>query len=264
LLRHGMSGLPRGRRTAKRDRRARSGKAPPKIEPEENQKFTLPAFFPDRLTLSNVNVRMASQPEDLIIEGLNLELNPKHAGELRIAKLQLASGKSWSGVTAQTTYENRNLFLRNLVLDEQTKLDVVNIDASQIGSNQLAVGVKGTVAGGKIDTTMSLGAKEDSMETTIDLNVADTSLDTVRKYLQPAAAAQNEDPRQQSRTRRKRLQRKAQTPRARRRSALRVRSRPASMATCGIYRSNSRAEPTSRTRGTALSEVASRISKPPA
>jgi hypothetical protein len=32
------------------------------------------------------------------------------------------------------------------------------------------------------------------METTIDLNVADTSLDTVRKYLQPAAAAQNEDP----------------------------------------------------------------------
>ncbi len=168
-------------------------KAPPKIEPEKNQKFTLPAFFPDRLTLSNVNVRMASQPEDLIIEGLNLVLNPKQAGELRIAKLQLASGKTWTGVKAQTTYENRNLFLRNLTLDEQTKLDVVNVDASQIGSNQLAVGLKGTVAGGKIDTTMSLGAQEGSVETKIDLNVADTSLDTVRKYLQPAAAAQKED-----------------------------------------------------------------------
>lgn len=168
-------------------------KAPPKIEPEENQKFTLPAFFPDRLTLSNVNVRMASQPNDLIIQGLNLELNPKQPGELRIAKLQLASGKSWTDVTAQTTYENRNLFLRNLVLDEQTKLDVVNVDASKIAKNQLAVGVKGTVAGGKIDTTMSLGANEGSMETKIDLNVENTSLDTVRKYLQPAAAAQKED-----------------------------------------------------------------------
>ncbi len=169
-------------------------KAPPKIEPEENQKFTLPAFFPDRLTLSNVDVRMASRPNDLLIQGLSLELNPKQAGELRIGKLQLATGRTWTDVTAQTTYENRNLFLRNLVLDEQTKLEVVNIDASQIGANQLAVGVKGTVAGGKIDTTMSLGAKEGSMETKIDLNVEETSLETVRKYLQPAAAAQKEDP----------------------------------------------------------------------
>ena len=193
LLRHGTSEFLQNVELRNATVVLDPAKAPPKIEPEANQKFTLPAFFPDRLTLSNVNVRMESQPNDLLIQGLNLELNPKQPGELRIAKLQLASGKSWTDVTAQTTYENRNLFLRNLVLDEQTKLDVVNVDASQIAKNQLAVGLKGTVAGGKIDTTMSLGAKEGSMETKIDLNVENTSLETVRKYLQPAAAAQKED-----------------------------------------------------------------------
>jgi hypothetical protein len=104
LLRHGMSGFLQDVELRNATVVLDPAKAPPKIEPEENQKFTLPAFFPDRLTLSNVNVRMESQPSDLIIQGLNLELNPKQAGELRIAKLQLASGKSWTDVTAQTTY----------------------------------------------------------------------------------------------------------------------------------------------------------------
>jgi hypothetical protein len=170
-------------------------KAPPveKIK-QENQKFSLPAFFPDRLRLSDVSVRMKSLPNDVILQHLYLDLLPDAPGELRIAQLQLASGRRWTDVTAQTTYINRNLFLRNLVLDEQTKLEVVNVNASQMGQNQLDVSVKGTVAGGKIDTTLSLGAQDNAMETKIDLNVENTSLDAVRKYLQPAAAAQQQNP----------------------------------------------------------------------
>ncbi|MBA3883138.1 MAG: translocation/assembly module TamB domain-containing protein [Chthoniobacterales bacterium] len=168
-------------------------KAPPPPEPKMNQKFTLPAFFPDRLTLSDVTVRMASQPDDFLVQHLFLELRPDRAGELRIAKLQLPNGRSWSDVTAQTTYENRNLYLRNLVLDDQTQLSVVNIDASKIGENKLDVGVKGEVAGGKIDTSISLGAKDGSAQTKIDLAVEHTSIDAVRKYLQPAEAAGKRD-----------------------------------------------------------------------
>ncbi|MDQ6622118.1 MAG: hypothetical protein M3Y86_01350, partial [Verrucomicrobiota bacterium] len=168
-------------------------KAPPTIEPKKNQKFSLPAFFPDRLVLSDVNVRMVSQPQDLILEHLFLELLPNKPGQLRIAKLQLASGKSWTDVTAQTTYENRNLYLRNLVLDEQTQLASVNIDASQIGQNKLAVGLHGKVAGGQIDTTLSLGGKGGSVESKIDLSVRDTSLDAVRRYFQPAGSTAQND-----------------------------------------------------------------------
>ncbi|MFL6594711.1 MAG: hypothetical protein ACJ8HQ_04630, partial [Chthoniobacterales bacterium] len=167
-------------------------KAPPAPEPKD-QKFTLPAFFPDRLTLSDVNVRMASQPNDFIIQHLNLQLLPDRPGELRIAKLQLASGKSWTDVTAQTTYENRNLYLRNLVLDDQTQLATVNIDASQIGQNKLSIGLSGKVVGGQIDTKLSLGGQGDSVQSNIDLSVRDTSLDAVRRYFQPEGSAPEND-----------------------------------------------------------------------
>ncbi|MDQ6765800.1 MAG: translocation/assembly module TamB [Verrucomicrobiota bacterium] len=193
LLRHGMSEFLQNIELRNASVVLDQTKAPPLAPPKEKEKFTLPAFFPDRLTLSDVNVRMASQPADLIVQHLYLELLPDKPGGLRIAKLQIPSGKNWTGVTAQTTYQNRNLFLRNLVLDDQTQLAEVNIDASKIGENKLSVGVNGTVAGGKIDTTISLGAKDGSAQTNIDLNVENTSLDSVRKYLQPAEAAKKRD-----------------------------------------------------------------------
>ncbi|MDQ6656065.1 MAG: translocation/assembly module TamB domain-containing protein, partial [Verrucomicrobiota bacterium] len=194
LLRHGMSALLKNVEVRNANIVLDPAQAPPVPPPEPNKKFTLPAFFPDRLTLSDVNLRMASTPNDLIVQHLSVELLPDRAGELRIAKLQLASGRAWKDVTAQTTYENRNLYLRNLVLDDGTRLAEVNIDASKIAQNKLDVAVKGTIAGGNVDTTISLGGTKDgAAEMNIDLNVEHTSVDAVRKYLQPAEAAQKRD-----------------------------------------------------------------------
>ncbi len=160
-------------------------KAPPDEKVVEDQKITLPAFFPDRLLLSDINLRVKSQPQDLVLEHLSLELNPTGPGELRIAKLQLASGRSWTGVTAATSYQDRNLFLRNLVLDEQTQLRVVNLDASKVGAKTLDVAIQGTFAGANIDGTVSLGEQADSLETKINFAVQDTSLEALAKYLEP-------------------------------------------------------------------------------
>ncbi|MEP6821807.1 MAG: AsmA-like C-terminal region-containing protein, partial [Chthoniobacterales bacterium] len=161
-------------------------KAPPAAKVVQEKKITLPAFFPDRLTLADVNVRVKSKPEDLVLEHLYLDLNPKTQGELRIAKLQLTNGRTWKTVTAQTTYQNHDLFLRNLILDDQTHLDVVNLDASKIGSGQLDVSVKGTFAGAKLDGTVSLGEAKKSLGTKIDFKVDDTSIEAVTQYFQPA------------------------------------------------------------------------------
>ena len=160
-------------------------KAPPDEKVIKEQKITLPAFFPDRLTLSNINLRMHSEPQDLILEHLYLDLNPTQPGELRIAKLQLASGRSWSSVTAATSYEHRNLFLRNLVLDDQTQFRVVNVDASKIGAKKLDVAIEGTFAGAKINGTVALGEADASLGTSINFAIEDTSLEAVTKYLQP-------------------------------------------------------------------------------
>ncbi|MCA1659901.1 MAG: hypothetical protein LC642_05090 [Verrucomicrobiaceae bacterium] len=160
-------------------------KAPETEKVVEEQKTTLPAFFPDRATLANINVRMEAQPQDLLIEQLFLELHPQRPGELRIAKLQLPSGRSWSSITAQTSYENRNLFLRDLVLDDQTKLKVVNLDASKVDAKKLDVAVEGTFAGAQINGTVALGEKEQSLDTRVDLLLENTSLEAVAKYPEP-------------------------------------------------------------------------------
>ncbi len=159
-------------------------KAPPPKKVVE-EKTTLPPFFPDRLVLSDINLQVKSVPQDLIVEHLYLDLNPDHPGELRIAKLQLASGRSWSSVTAATSYQERNLFLRNLVLDDQTQMRVVNLDASKIEAKKLDLAIAGTFAGAKIDGSVSLEEKEKSLGTKINFVVEESSLEAVAKYLEP-------------------------------------------------------------------------------
>jgi autotransporter translocation and assembly factor TamB len=158
-------------------------KAPPPEKVLKEKKVTLPAFFPDRLTLSDVNVRMESQPQPLLIEHLSLELNPNRPGELRVGKLQLPSGRSWTAVTARTSYENHNLFLRDLILDDQTKLSVVNLDASKIDAKKLDLAITGTFAGAKINTTVELGEQDKSLDGRLDFVIEDSSLEAVTKYL---------------------------------------------------------------------------------
>ncbi len=185
FFRHGMSELLQDIEVRDATIVLDPAKAPPVEKVVEGQPITLPAFFPDGLVLANINLRVKSKPEDLVLEGLSLDLNPRQPGELRIAKLQLTSGRRWTAVTAQTSYTNRNLFLRNLVLDEKTNLAVVNLDASKIGANQLDVAVQGTFAGAKINGSFALGEEKKSLGTKIDFTVADTSLEAVTEYFEP-------------------------------------------------------------------------------
>ena len=138
-------------------------KAPPDEEVVKDQKITLPAFFPDRLTLSDVNLRVKSQPQDLVLEHLNLTLNPTRRANCASRSCSSRAARAGAAIAATTTYENRNLFLRDLVLDDQTRIDVVNIDASKVGDSKLDVVVKGTVVGGQIDGTFALGEQDKSL-----------------------------------------------------------------------------------------------------
>nr|MBA3883731.1 hypothetical protein [Chthoniobacterales bacterium] len=159
-------------------------KAPPKKVPKE-RKTTLPVFFPDQLRLSNVNLRVKSEPQDLVLEHLYLDLNPRTAGELRIAKLQLANGRSWASVTATTSYENRNLFLRDLALDDQTQLRVLNINAANVDAKKLDVALEGTFAGSRVSANAALSEADASLGVEMDLAVENASIEAVTKYMQP-------------------------------------------------------------------------------
>ncbi len=153
-------------------------KAPPspELKKKEETKFSLPAVFPRRLLLSDVSLRLKADPHDFILGNLFLDLHPRQPGELRVALLQLANGKSWQNVTATTSYENRNLVLRNLVLDDGTRLDLVNLDASRVDEGKLDVKFDGLVGGGRVGGSIALGEKGGGAETTVDFNVQNTSL----------------------------------------------------------------------------------------
>ena len=163
-----------------------SAKAPPKIElPKPDEKFSLPPFFPDRLVLTDVSLRYVSPPQDLLVEHLNLELSPTGPGELRIGKLQLSNGRAWSNIAGTTSYQNRNLLLRDIVLDEQTKLRLVNVDASHLATNSLSLKIEANLVGAEISGSISLGEEKAAMAAGIDFVAHDLSLATLTAYISP-------------------------------------------------------------------------------
>ena len=84
LLRGGLSGFLKNVEMRDATIVLEPAKAPPQIdELAKDKKFTVPVFFPDRLVLSDINLRVISAPRDVLIEHLSLELNPTGPGALR-------------------------------------------------------------------------------------------------------------------------------------------------------------------------------------
>ncbi|HMC28713.1 MAG TPA: hypothetical protein VKM56_13065, partial [Verrucomicrobiae bacterium] len=136
-----------------------------KPSPPPKEQTSLPGIFPQRVRIEGVSVTVRNKPSDLVLEGFNLDLNPRASGALSVSKLQLPSGQNWSGVTGTTSYTDRNLFLRDIALGERTKIPLVNLDASNIRAHTL---------GFKIDVAIdeaSLGAQGQLMKEARSLRV---------------------------------------------------------------------------------------------
>ncbi len=106
-------------------------KAPPP-KPSSKKKLTLPTTFPERIQLTDATLIVRQSPNDFVIEHADLDLNPRAPGELRIAKLQLPSGDSWSKLSAKASYADKNLILRSLALSDQVQIRLLQIDASRV------------------------------------------------------------------------------------------------------------------------------------
>ncbi len=162
--------------------------AVPKPTPPPN-KITLPAFFPDRLEATNVNLTMRGQPEDTVLRNFNLGLYPDREGTLRIDKLQIPNVHTWTDVRATTTYAKKNLFLRNLTLDEGHHFQTVNIDASKAGRGKMTLEIAGSVGEGRIEGNVGLATTKSSFTTTTKVSASGISLGALSEYFgRPAGA----------------------------------------------------------------------------
>jgi TamB, inner membrane protein subunit of TAM complex/AsmA-like C-terminal region len=152
-----------------------------KVAPRPHEKVTLPAVFPERARLDNVSMIVRDPAHDFIAENVSLDLNPRAPGSLSITLLQLVTGEKWTRVTGATSYENRNLTLRDVVLNEQTQFKLINVDASHIRQHTMALRGVGTLDGAPVDVQASLTEQARSLFIKSHVTARDLSLSSAKK-----------------------------------------------------------------------------------
>jgi autotransporter translocation and assembly factor TamB len=181
LARHGVSNLLRNVEV----RSARivldpAKRLKPRL-PKPNERDELPSVFPERVRLADATLIIRDTPHDFIIEHADVDLDPKSSHELRIEKLQLQPGQNWSKITAQSSYSNRNLILRDLALGDD-RIHLVNLDASHIDQKKLLLNLDSAVGGGKITGSAVWSETPTSLNSKIHLLAENVDAAALNKY----------------------------------------------------------------------------------
>lgn len=156
---------------------------PAKAASKPHKKIRLPALFPERGKFVDTTLIMRGVPHDLAIEHVDLDLDPGRPGELRIDKLQLPAGQSWRKISGQTSYTNRNLILRDLALNDQERIRLLNVDASKIAAKTLSINLEAAIGAGTISGSMTLNETRSSLNTKVHLLGERIEAAALNKYL---------------------------------------------------------------------------------
>jgi hypothetical protein len=157
-------------------------RAPPR-KPHPKQRPRLPSVFPERIRLADTTLIVRNSPNDFVVERADLDLNPRSPGEIRIEKLQLPAGDSWSRTSGQTSYANKNFVLRDLVLSEQEQIRLLNVDASRIDAKALAINVDCTIGGGQLSASAGLTETQSSVNARMNVAAERIAAKSLNKFL---------------------------------------------------------------------------------
>ena len=157
-------------------------RAPPR-KPHPKKKPTLPDAFPERVRLTDATLIIRESPNDFVVEHADLDLNPRAPGQLRIGRLQLPPGDSWSGISGQTSYTNKNFVLRDLALSDQEQIRLLNIDASRIDSKALEIKLNAAVGGGQLSVSTALNETPSSLNAVVNMSAEKIAADSLNKFL---------------------------------------------------------------------------------
>src|SRR4029077_8212385 len=101
----------------------------------------------------------------------------------RIDTLQLPSGDTWSRISGQTSYTNKNLILSDLNLSDQEQLHLLDIDASHIDANALLLNLNATVGGGQVSASAALTETQSSLSTKVRVTAEKVAATALNKFL---------------------------------------------------------------------------------
>ena len=182
LARHGLSHFLQDVEARSAQVVLNPAKAPPR-KPRPRQKLKLPSLFPERIRLANATLVVRADPNDFIVERVDLELNPRGPGDVRIGELQLPSGDSWSRISGQTSYANKNLVLRDVVLSDQEQIRSLNVDASCIDTKTLGLKLDCAIGGGQLSASAGLIETASSLNAKINVTGQKIDAESLNKFL---------------------------------------------------------------------------------
>ena len=151
--------------------------------PNPRKKIELPDIFPERVHISDATIIVRNRPHDFVAEHIAVDLDPRHAGEIKVEKLQLVGGQTWLKLSAPAIYTNRNLTVRDIVLADNERFRSVNFDASQIAARKLAINFDYAVADGNISGSILLHEAQTSLDTNVRIRGVNVPLDAVNKFV---------------------------------------------------------------------------------
>ena len=189
LLRHGISNALHNVELRSARIVLNPAKAPLRPRPPNpRKKIELPDIFPEQIHLTDATIIVRNRPHDFIAEHADVDLDPKHPGEVRVDKLQLVGGQTWQKLAAHATYANRKLTLHDLVLGENERFRSIDFDASQIAARKLGINFDYAVADGAMNATIMLRESHDSLDTNVRIRSENIPLTAINKF---AALPQN-------------------------------------------------------------------------
>ncbi|MEP7015863.1 MAG: translocation/assembly module TamB domain-containing protein [Verrucomicrobiota bacterium] len=186
FLRHGRAGLLKNLQVwsarialnpAKRPR------LPPGVRARKKSAGLPTTLFPDRLRLSDVSLVVRDKPHDFFLQHVDVELDPSVPGKLQIDRMQLTNGQSWTKISGATSYASKNLVIRDVILNDQDRIDLLNLDASAIDSKKLELKLKAKVGSGKVAGSMQWIKQRSTVWRSIHLHLENVSADALNKYI---------------------------------------------------------------------------------
>ncbi|TMP91248.1 MAG: hypothetical protein E6L07_13725, partial [Verrucomicrobia bacterium] len=182
LARHGLSHFLDNIETRSARIVLNPSKDRPRAHPPK-KKATLPTLFPERVRLTDATLIIRNQPHDFVAEHVDLDLNPRSPGDVRIDKLQLPAGDGWSKISARASYTNKNFILRDLGLSDQEQIHLLNVDASHIDTKTLAVNLDCAVGGGRLSASATFSETTTSLTTKIHVAAETIAAESLNKYV---------------------------------------------------------------------------------
>jgi hypothetical protein len=171
---------------------------PSKNKDEKEQKKSLaqtlntmlgqPALYADKVRIENFNLRVNSPGEPVVVEGINAYFHPWEPGYLKIGRIKVPNLPAWENIAGETSYANRNLYVRGMQLAPEIVIEELNFDASRRAQDKGSTDLRARLFGGTFHLGIAgekLQKKGENLKTSYDTNM---QIEAAGIDLQAAAA----------------------------------------------------------------------------